>query len=64
MVISIKKAILAIFILILVAGAVFVTVKNEIKNTSATPPLSGKRIVIDAGHGGLDGGAVSKNGVS
>lgn len=28
-----------------------------------TLPLSGKTIVIDAGHGGVDGGAVSKQGV-
>ena len=29
---------------------------------SATLPLNGKTIVIDAGHGGLDGGAVAKDG--
>src|SRR5690606_31164889 len=28
-----------------------------------TLPLSGKTIVIDAGHGGVDGGAVSKQGL-
>ncbi|MFB9329488.1 N-acetylmuramoyl-L-alanine amidase CwlD [Paenibacillus aurantiacus] len=28
-----------------------------------TMPLSGKTIVLDAGHGGVDGGAVSKQGV-
>ena len=28
-----------------------------------TLPLSGKTIAIDAGHGGVDGGAVSKQGV-
>lgn len=64
MVISIKKAILVIFALFFVTVTVFVTVKNEIIKTSATPPLSGKRIVIDAGHGGMDGGAVSKSGIS
>ena len=30
----------------------------------ASLPLSGKCIVIDAGHGGLDGGAVSKDGTA
>ncbi len=64
MVISIKKAILVIFVLIFAFASVFLTVKNQIVKTSATPPLLGKRIVIDAGHGGLDGGAVSKSGIT
>lgn len=64
MVISIKKAVMVILVLFLFAISVFVTVKNEIVKTSATPPLSGRRIVVDAGHGGLDGGAVSKSGIS
>lgn len=64
MVISIKRTVLTFFVLIFVFVAVFITVKNEIVKTSATLPLAGKRFVVDAGHGGLDGGAVSKNGVS
>ncbi len=31
--------------------------------TSWSLPLSGKIIVVDAGHGGIDGGAVSKSGL-
>ena len=64
MVISIKKAVMVIFVLILFFVSVFVTVKIEIAKTSATPPLTGKRIVVDAGHGGLDGGAVSQSGTA
>jgi len=64
MVVSIKKAILVISVFFLTFIFLIFTVKNEIKNTSATPPLSGKRVVVDAGHGGMDGGAVSENGIS
>ena len=64
MVISIKKAILVIFVIFFAIVSIAVTVRNEIVKTSATPPLSGRKIVIDAGHGGLDGGAVSKSGIT
>lgn len=63
MVISLKKAFLLIFALFFAFASVFITVKNEIAKTAATPPLTGKRIVVDAGHGGIDGGAVSKKGI-
>ena len=36
---------------------------NEVAATMATP-VSSKTIVIDAGHGGEDGGAVSNNGIA
>jgi N-acetylmuramoyl-L-alanine amidase len=64
MVISIRKAILLFFILFFAFVTIFVTVKKEIVKTSATLPLSGKKIVIDAGHGGIDGGATSKSGIT
>jgi len=32
------------------------------KNTLNTNPVSGKKILIDSGHGGMDGGTSSKNG--
>ena len=38
------------------------TIKSKTFETMATP-VDSKTIVIDAGHGGEDGGAVSKNGV-
>jgi len=64
MVISLKKVLIFTLILCASISAVFVTVKYETGKTAATPPLAGKIVVIDAGHGGLDGGAVSKSGVS
>ena len=36
---------------------------NKTVETMATP-VSSKTIIIDAGHGGEDGGAVSNNGIS
>jgi N-acetylmuramoyl-L-alanine amidase len=52
---------------LLVALAVYVYTQ-ELPATKTwsewTIPLSGKTIVLDAGHGGVDGGAISKEGVS
>ncbi|MFF2094533.1 N-acetylmuramoyl-L-alanine amidase CwlD [Paenibacillus sp. NPDC058174] len=59
-------------VLRLTAGAVALvltwfifTQGNPVIRTSTywTLPLSGKTIAIDAGHGGVDGGAVSKQGI-
>jgi len=36
---------------------------GRFKSQSAMLPISGKCIVVDAGHGGLDGGAVGKGGL-
>ncbi len=64
MVIKIKHLLAFLLLISTCLFSVFVALKYEIDKTSATPPLSGKIIVVDAGHGGLDGGAVSKNGIS
>ncbi len=39
------------------------TFKNRTLSTASTPMLS-KKIIIDAGHGGFDGGAVAEDGTS
>ncbi len=38
--------------------------KNEITQETTATPVSGKVVILDAGHGGEDGGAVSSNGIS
>lgn len=64
MVISIKRALAVGLAILFTFLSIFVVVNYEISKTSATMPLTGKIIAIDAGHGGIDGGAVSKNGIS
>ena len=52
-----------VFACMVVLGAMFIDnaeVRNEARMVSAQP--SGFKVVIDAGHGGQDGGAVSRNG--
>lgn len=49
-------------LLLLILPALFFISKNLIVPTWSMP-LNGKVIVLDAGHGGADGGAVSKTGV-
>ena len=52
---------------LLIAAAVFVCIVggNALKKeVLARFPVCEKTIVIDAGHGGIDGGAVSKDGIS
>ena len=63
-----KRAIfLSVFVLLPILMASIKKNENTIQfktiDTMATPVTS-KTIVIDAGHGGEDGGAVSANGVS
>lgn len=61
-----KRAIfLSVFILLPILMASIKKNENTMQfiDTMATPVTS-KTIVIDAGHGGEDGGAVSANGVS
>ncbi len=50
--------------LILLTGAVFLSeIPSSRTWTHWTLPLSGKVIALDAGHGGVDGGAVSREGI-
>jgi N-acetylmuramoyl-L-alanine amidase len=50
--------------LIVLTGAVFLSeIPNSRTWTHWTLPLSGKVIALDAGHGGADGGAVSRDGI-
>ncbi|GFN33454.1 N-acetylmuramoyl-L-alanine amidase CwlD [Paenibacillus xylaniclasticus] len=55
---------IAIGALIIIAAAALIL--NDLPSTRTMStwslPLSGKTVVIDAGHGGIDGGAVSKQG--
>ena len=38
--------------------------KDELLQETTTTPSSGKVVILDAGHGGEDGGAVSESGIS
>ena len=59
---TIKKAHCAILLVVLVAICLIVGVCYVVKATSS--PKAQYTIVIDAGHGGRDGGAVGKSGVT
>lgn len=63
MVISLKKILIFFTLFLIGIISVATMIKIETLKTSASLPLSGKRIVVDAGHGGLDGGASSKSGL-
>ncbi|WP_035155156.1 N-acetylmuramoyl-L-alanine amidase CwlD [Cohnella thermotolerans] len=55
---------LSVAALLVLAGAVLSTEMPSAKTwTFWTTPLTGKVIALDAGHGGADGGAVSRDGV-
>ncbi|MCR8645760.1 N-acetylmuramoyl-L-alanine amidase CwlD [Paenibacillus sp. N1-5-1-14] len=60
---AILKIIMSLFLVALI-GFIYT---NELPTTKTwsdwTMPLSGRTIVLDAGHGGVDGGASSKSGV-
>ena len=62
MVIRFKKWHIYLIILILSLIFAYLTVKAVKKPIIKNMPVSEKVIVIDAGHGGLDGGASSKDG--
>jgi len=57
-----KVATVVMALIILVTVMLYDVPKNN-SWTAWTLPLSGKIIVVDAGHGGPDGGAVSKSGI-
>lgn len=54
-----KKWLISVFIFII--ATIFILCMNNVLEASKTMTLN-KVIVIDAGHGGIDGGAVGKNG--
>ena len=56
-----KKAILMTLCAVFVLGAVNVYYSNEAKQTTALP-VSSKIVLLDAGHGGEDGGAIGGEG--
>ena len=56
----ILPTLLAVFLFCCLFSA---TIKNRTLSTASTPILS-KKIIIDAGHGGFDGGAVADDGTS
>ena len=63
MVISIKKCLIVSFVIIISVVSVITFVGFTLKKTDVKLPLAGTRIAVDAGHGGMDGGAVSNTGV-
>lgn len=56
-----------IIIIIILIISLFITMNHKKKSNTTwnswTTPLSGKIILLDAGHGGYDGGAVSQSGI-
>ncbi|OBZ15540.1 N-acetylmuramoyl-L-alanine amidase CwlD [Bacillus sp. FJAT-27264] len=60
---SIKKGMLGIALLALMIGIIAYDMPTAKTTNYWSLPLSGKVIAIDAGHGGPDGGAVSREGL-
>ncbi|AIQ49535.1 N-acetylmuramoyl-L-alanine amidase [Paenibacillus sp. FSL R7-0273] len=60
---SIKKSVLGVLLLAVMIGIIAYDMPTAKTLNYWSLPLSGKIIAIDAGHGGPDGGAVSKNGL-
>lgn len=60
---SIKKSILGLALLTLMIGIIAYDMPTAKTTNYWSLPLSGKIIAIDAGHGGPDGGAVSRQGL-
>lgn len=61
-----RKRLEVILIATIVCVAVISIKANEKENTidTAVSPVSGKTVILDAGHGGADGGAVGSNGIT
>ena len=57
----ILKKILCFFVSAVILIAVFISIRNNtaIKNANAVTKVTMPKIILDAGHGGFDGGAVS-----
>lgn len=60
---SVKKSVLGMLLLAVMIGIIAYDMPTAKTLNYWSLPLSGKIIAIDAGHGGPDGGAVSKNGL-
>ncbi|MDO7908315.1 N-acetylmuramoyl-L-alanine amidase CwlD [Paenibacillus sp. JX-17] len=60
---TIKRLLLGMCLLALFAGVVMYEVPSSKASKPWNLPLSGKVVALDAGHGGPDGGAVSKEGI-
>lgn len=59
---SIKKGLLGMTLLAIMIGIIAYDMPTAKTLNYWSLPLSGKVIAIDAGHGGADGGAVSREG--
>ena len=53
----------ALTILLLLAIIQVITVNSRTRFTLQPQPVLGPQVLLDAGHGGLDGGALSQDGV-
>jgi N-acetylmuramoyl-L-alanine amidase len=53
----------ATFAVAVVLALIFLFTRSPAENVAWTIPLTGKVIVVDPGHGGPDGGAVSRDGL-
>ena len=60
MILSIKKKSIIIAAIILVAIIATITTAIVVANSSITSGFNGRVVVIDAGHGGIDGGVVGR----
>ena len=57
-----KMLVLIAFLLLVCAAAVYAILRLSPRILSASVPAAAPTLVIDAGHGGIDGGAISQDG--
>ncbi|GGA51842.1 N-acetylmuramoyl-L-alanine amidase CwlD [Paenibacillus physcomitrellae] len=60
---NVKRIVFSAVLLALLAGILFYEVPAQKVSNYWSLPLAGKVIALDAGHGGPDGGAASKDGI-
>lgn len=58
-----RRYLIAVLVLLLAGTAVFTISRRKTAVAVLAPQRAGGLVIIDAGHGGADGGAVSQNGV-
>ena len=58
-----RRYLIAVLVLLLAGTAVFTISRRKTPVAVLAPQRAGGLVIIDAGHGGADGGAVSQNGV-